>query len=335
MDPGPDVPRALLDALFCISEMSQPSARASLLEEAERQGVVPGPEETQMETALRLWMADPEALLARHAELAMLRVRSFEYFSAVEEEAELSFSPDQSLQAMEKALDIWFESKGRGRGTRIHAYPRGSEIWFLLRRGDLYKRVVALEGGDRRSLGYRPEKYDVVVYSQLTNELGINAESKAIRDQYRKQFSYYLFGRDNHFGGTSKYTLEPLRSLGESALNVLDVHGIQWVRLAELRYLVPDPIPTLTTRKAEDVFVSLRAKSRLVQSTWQLKRATFKVRFDDNPKPRTVTIKPANVALYTRDSDSLVVEEWLTCRGFIEQGTIHDCAQRQFILPSL
>lgn len=42
-----------------------------------------------------------------------------------------------------------------------------------------------------------------------------------------------------------------------------------------------------------------------------LERTTF------SDTPRTVTIKPPNVAQYTRDADSVIVERWLRARGFI------------------
>jgi hypothetical protein len=330
MDPGPDCPRTLLDALFCIGEMSLPAAADALQNRAERSGVVLKDEETPLELALRVWMTDPEALLNAHAERAMLKVRSFQYFSSLEED-EPPLPTEGALSALERSLDIWFEAKGRGRGTRVHAYPRGSEIWFLVRRGDLFRREVALEAGERRTLGFRPEKYDVVVFNQLTNELGINAKTPAIRDCYRKQFGFHLFGRDNQFGGAEKYTLEPLRELGEQALNVLDVPGIRWVRLTELRYLKDGPEPAVMTCASEDVFAHMRSTGGPIQPEWMLKRATFKVRFDDNPTPRSVTVKPSNVALYSRDADATAVEEWLTRRGFIQQEMI--CGSEQQEMP--
>jgi hypothetical protein len=46
-------------------------------------------------------------------------------------------------------------------------------------------------------------------------------------------------------------------------------------------------------------------------------RASFQVKFTDSKTARTVTIRPSNIAQYTRDSDAAVVEDWLTKRGFI------------------
>jgi hypothetical protein len=43
----------------------------------------------------------------------------------------------------------------------------------------------------------------------------------------------------------------------------------------------------------------------------------LKVKFVDCKTPRSVTIKPPNVAQYTRDSDAVILEEWMAQRGFI------------------
>lgn len=97
MDPGPECPRTLLDALFCIGEMSLPAAADALQDRAERSGVVLNDEETSLELALRVWMTDPEALLNAHAERAMLKVRSFQYFSSASSSASTSLGGTTSL----------------------------------------------------------------------------------------------------------------------------------------------------------------------------------------------------------------------------------------------
>jgi hypothetical protein len=47
-------------------------------------------------------------------------------------------------------------------------------------------------------------------------------------------------------------------------------------------------------------------------------KASFLVKFTDAKTPRTVTIRPQNIASYTRDSDASIVETWLTARGFVK-----------------
>ena len=46
-------------------------------------------------------------------------------------------------------------------------------------------------------------------------------------------------------------------------------------------------------------------------------RANFLVKFKDSKTPRTVSIRPANIAHYARDNDAIPLEDWLMKRGFI------------------
>jgi len=41
------------------------------------------------------------------------------------------------------------------------------------------------------------------------------------------------------------------------------------------------------------------------------------VKFENAKNPRTVKIRPSNIATYTRDDDSVLVEKWMMARGFV------------------
>lgn len=41
------------------------------------------------------------------------------------------------------------------------------------------------------------------------------------------------------------------------------------------------------------------------------------MKFSDSKTPHTITVKPSNIAQFTRDSDGALVEEWLLKRGFV------------------
>ena len=110
MEPGPDTPRDLLDGLFLIIQMSTPAATDCLLSEAQEQGFDLDEDLSQPEIALRIWMKDPRALMQRHAELTMLKVRSFEYFSAVEDDL-TACTEENTIRGLERSLDIWFRAR--------------------------------------------------------------------------------------------------------------------------------------------------------------------------------------------------------------------------------
>ena len=52
----------------------------------------------------------------------------------------------------------------------------------------------------------------------------------------------------------------------------------------------------------------------------------FKVAFEGSKRERTVTIRPANIARYERDSDTDVIDAWLKARGFCRRPADEDDA---------
>lgn len=154
--------------------------------------------------------------------------------------------------------------------------------------------------------------------------------TRALRDLYRKLFGYHFFGCYGQFGGVGKYTLEPLRDHGPQCLNTVDVPGIESVRLGELQYALSGIVPVLCSLKADDVFACLAGTPGGIRRDWALKKATFRIRFTGQPRPRSLTLKPPNVALYTRDSDASVVDQWLQRRAFILPPQRYDARQAEF-----
>jgi len=211
--PGADTPNALLDALYITEETAHGAAPDDLHDDAKRLGIAIPSEATMLETVIRIWNASPDAIRTRHMELTLAKVRTFEFYNAENDAALLRIPSDAALKTVATGLDEWFDKRRRGRGCQIRMYQRDTELWFLLSHGELYKRVGTWEDGRSGSLGYRPDKYDVVVYDELTKELRVNATLN-LRDLYRRQFGLLLFGTENHFPGENKYSLEPLRGLG-------------------------------------------------------------------------------------------------------------------------
>jgi hypothetical protein len=72
------------------------------------------------------------------------------------------------------------------------------------------------------------------------------------------------------------------------------------------------------TRESEDIFARVENDLfRWPTAPERLARAGFEVKFTSGNRPRRVTIMPPNRALYGRDDDSILVEQWLRARGFI------------------
>ena len=322
MSPDTDTPKDLVDALFFVNEMSTDEGMDLLLEEAEKNGLsLDGkPDPTVADVAVHVFLQDRQLLERKHAEQYLTRPRSFEYFQSEVRPVPAFKQPSRgTLNVLEHDLDDWFEKKKRGRGSRVFAYPKGDSIWFLVRHGDPFRREGSLDEGQTSSVFYRPEKHDVLVYEPALGELRMNACNKGEKETYRREFGRHVFGDEDFFPGTGKYTLEPLRRDGAASVVCTDVDGMDWVRLKEVQYLWGGAEREIEIRKAHDIFAALEGRGRSIPATAPILRASFHVKFTDAKNPRTVTIRPSNIAQYTRDSDADVVEDWFQKRGFIEQ----------------
>jgi len=332
LSPQEDTPRDLIDAIFCVSELatlSEPLIEAVLTASVELPDKA-----TTAEAAMLLYLADPAAARQLHSERLPMRARAFEFFSAAGTGGQVFPQPgDARIRVIERSLDIWFTKCRMGAGCRIFTYTQGHETWFLIRHGEYYRRESTVDDdGSAASVLFRPEKFDVLVYDSLTNEIRINAKTPKVRERYRLTFSLELFGQENYFPETNKYTLDPIRSEGPACLACIDVPGLKWVRLVKIEYALEDLEREVRSHKAEDIFNAMASRAFHMPPHARLLQATFKVRFRDNPIPRSVTIKPTNVAIYTRDDDSQLIEEWLLRRRFTERGMVTGYEQQELLL---
>jgi hypothetical protein len=190
-------------------------------------------------------------------------------------------------------------------------------MWFMVRHGDLYKREGIMDKGKSGSVCFRPEKFDVLRYDITTGEIAIHAASRKDKDVYRKKFGYRIFGDENYFPGAEKYTLEPLRSAGAASLACDGFTEIEWIRLKEVQLIFGGPKGERVTRSADDLFALWERSGTTIHSSARIVKANFFVKFADAKTPRTVTIRPSNIAHYVRDHDGLTLERFLLERGFI------------------
>jgi len=109
-----------------------------------------------------------------------------------------------------------------------------------------------------------------------------------------------------------------LRIDGPNSLICTDVDGIEKITLKELHFNWGGAYKEYETKKACDLFAAMTSRGLDIPNTPVLARAVFAIKFGGVIRARTVTIKPPNTALYVRDSDSEIVEEWLKLRGFSE-----------------
>lgn len=327
--PDASSPKELLDALFLIDEMSTAEGMDALLAAAAAAHLAldSNEESSPADIAVQVWLIDRDILERKHAEQFLIRPKSFEYFQSRHTVPPTCNPPTASRRhQLERDLDDWFEEKRRGRATRVFIYPSEHEVRFLVRHGEPFKREESLHGAGVGSVCYRPLKYDVVVYDRRLGELRINAQLVGEKNLYREKIGHHFFSDSGCFPGTRKYTLEPLRELEIDALACGDVEGIESISLTEVDFYWGGAHGEVEVRKAGDLFAALATRKGHFPSSPRIVKAVFRVKFADSKTPRSVKIRPGNIAEYTRDSDALLIEQWLALRGFIlhEESVQHE-----------
>lgn len=325
MSPGVDTPEDLLDALYFVDNLAEPDCYDRILHECQELAIDLGTGDPSPEDlALIAWMADPNILQRVHAEQYRARPQKFESFFAVAgQPTDMSHLPDELLRQIEDDLNGWYEFKKKGRGARVFPFVREDGIWLLVRHGQRIKREGIMEAdGGPGSVFYRPEKFDVLILYPQTGELTINTETKGERQAYCRYLGKHLFRDESFFrfdDPVAKYTLQPIIDLGPQSLLCRDVDGLDRINLIELQIEHDSEQNDLEIRRSCDVFKALRVKGRNLaeeSASIRLVRAKFRVRFVGG-KDRIVCIEPPNIATFDRESDSAIIHEWMTRRGFI------------------
>lgn len=323
LTPDQNTPPKLIDALYYVDRLANTPGMHALLEAAHRAGLDFDRDDdfTPADLAVQVWLERPELLERVEAEQYLEHPRSFEYYCVetdrpVSRLQELPVATDR-LEEFESALNDWFEEHRRGRTVKVFPVDRTDSLWFLIRHGEPFKREESIRGSEPSSVAYRPLKYDVAVYDRTCRELRVNAQLKGQRQLYRRTISQLLFGVDAEFVPAKKYDLEPLRTLGDQSLVCSDVDGIEQVKLRELQYDWGGPHDAQQIEKATDLFAALRKRKCSIPKAPGLVRAVFAIQFAHAKRPRSVTIKVPDKALYQRDADGASVEQWLRQRGFL------------------
>jgi hypothetical protein len=313
MSPDDETPEHLVNGLYLVDEMATQRSMEDLLVHLPATLVDELHDPTPADLAIHVWLKAPQILERVHAERFLGVRKRFEYFPAQGSKREVSRTAE-CIAALERDLGGWFAQKKKGDVVRVFSYPRDDALWFLVRHGEAFRREKAIRNGRSETIFYRPEKHDLVVYTPELGELRVNAETKGERELYRAKFGEHVFGDANYFlGANHRYTLDPLRS--NTSLACGDVPGIDWIHLVEVTILHGGDQDEIEVRKARDIYKVL-GDGRGALGRGTLISARFRVKFSDAEKPRSVTLRLPNVAMFTRDDDGRRVEVWLKKRGF-------------------
>lgn len=316
--PDEEMPGDLVEALHLIGSLGSDERFDDLLDMAVANQIDPDGEVTALDLATQIWLKNPEALERKGHEEFFQQRKSFESFRAANPEVVVAVDDLPSdLSALEEALDAYFQAKKRGVGCRVTRKDSAGEVRFLVEHGQPCKREPSRKGYRSTSTFFRPEKTDVVIYDVVHNELRINASAFADVREYRARFGHHIFGGEDRFVFSEKYTLEPLKHDGRASLNCRDVPGLNSVNLREVEYSWGGAFEHIEIHRAEGLFHALELIRRDIEKEPHIRKAVFKIKLDGEKKSRTVTIKAGNKSGYNRGEEAMVIEDWLRARGFV------------------
>lgn len=314
----PDAHPDLANALFYVNELIGNQNQEALVEACIEHQVATEEEDTSADLALRLWLSNPSLVERLHSEALVYSCQRFDYFRPETGSPGAFAQPPQTLlDQMASRLDDWFDRKKRGRGCRIYCYENSGIFRFLVLHGEPFARVPVFSEDDGSAIHFRPAKYDVLTYNPATGEIGVNTQLKGLRQEYLNVFGEYLFGDEEHFPDSLKYTLEPIARNGAASVETgTFCEYFDSIRLVELHVALGGMFNAVDVYKADDVIADCASRHRAIPATGLFK-AKFSVKFAGEKRPRLITIQPPRTAKMTRESDSLVLENWLIQRGFI------------------
>ena len=316
--PDEDMPSDLVEALHVIGNFSGDEYFDDLLRLAQQAGFEVSGDTTTADLATRLYLHDAQVLERKERERLFEKRTSFESYRAAKPDIAIVIDNlPSNLIPLELDLDKYFQSKKRGVGSRVIRKDSAGEVRFLVQHGQTCKREPSRKGPQSTCTFFRPEKTDIVILDVAHNEMRINASNFPDLREYRALFGRHLFGDEDRFVFAEKYTLDPLKKQGPSSLNCRDIEGIESVRLREIEYGWNGAFDHVETHRAEDVFKALVILNRAVEQESPIKKAVFKIKLNDEKKPRTVTIKAGNKSGYNRGEEATMIEDWLRARGFV------------------
>ena len=316
-----ETPAELLDAICLIDELTNAVAVELLLDRvpASSLGLEHGGEHSEADIVTAAWLSHREKLVQTHALSRLKRARSYDYFQANQTTAPKFVTPaEETLGQLERDIDSWHVERFRAQGTKVEIFESGNEVEFSIMHGSLYRRQPVLNNGRFGFQSFWPVQSASAIYNREFGELRINAKSAKEKALYCRLLGMHMFGNENLFPTGTKYTLEPLREFEFDALAPGDIEGVRNVRMVELWLGDPDSrYGVITIRKGDDLFDWAQAKKKDIHIERRLISATFKMELLSRKTELAITVRPPNVAIYSRGTVSAIIEAWLTQRGFI------------------
>lgn len=319
---GTNLPPGLPEMLVLLGDVSRPEMHDRLAALAARAKLKADPKDPTADLAVRIFLKAPNLLEDLHVELASLRPRRICRYLAVKKAIpKLPKDWKKRCSLVEASLRRDFQKRNRGGGTRVHAFPEGDGLRLMIRRGDTLRTQPVIDDQDEsRRLVLRPELYDVVRYDPRHGDLLVNARAQADVRAYCHYIGLHVFGNQalfDSFEPPPRYSLEPIRAIGQAVLDRGEFEEIEEVSLVTLDLVHPALDHVEVRLGPDDVFTALQLVGNRIDDSAVMKRAKFGFTLVGEKRTRSVVIEPPIKATYEHDEAAEVIELFLEDRKFL------------------
>lgn len=319
---GTSLPPGLPEMLVLLGDVSRPEMHDRLVALAGRAKLKADPKDPTADLAVRIFLKARNLLEDLHVELASLRPRRICRYLAVKK-AIPAVPKDWKKRCtlVEKSLIRDFDKRLRSTATRVHPFPEDGGFRLMIRRGDTIRsQAVIGDDNESRRLVLRPELYDVVRYDTRHGDLLVNARAQADVRAYCHYIGLHIFGNQalfDTFEPPPRYTLEPIRAIGEAVLDRGAFEEIEEVSLVTLDLVHPALDHVEVRLGPDDVFTALQLVGNRIDDSAVMKRAKFGFKLAGEKRTRSVVIEPPIKATYEHDDASEVIELFLEERRLL------------------
>ncbi len=233
---------------------------------------------------------------------------------------------DSLVKRFESLAGPWFEANARSPVCRLHPRIEGGTVSFVIRHGDLLKRIgVCEEDGRTGSRILRPERVDVARYNPATRGWEISGMGARVQELYRKLFGTVFHGSPSALVHSKRYSLEPLRE-GPDSLVCDPSSNVQFAQLVSLRIRLGRG--NEVTLWNGDIFGAFDDLGPTLLSTAELVEARIDLKLANRRRRQKVILCPHRDKVSGLQTDP-AIEPWLAQHGFS-----NPVADDRFVLES-
>lgn len=246
---------------------------------------------------------DRRALMVRRSLVSYSRNPALEFLAP----------DDGRITRLETLMRPWFLTNARSGICRVHVRLDSGGASFVIRHGDLLKRIGVYDDDGRPSSKIlRPERVDVAHFRHATGEWQISGVGRRVQELYRQAFGTVFHGSPNALVHSKRYSLEPLRE-GPSVLACNPGSQVTSADLAALKIELPGGQQLLVHRG--NIFEALRALDGALLGNAVLLEARIDLKIAAKRRLVPVVLNPLRDKVsgpHVNDA----IEPWLAERGF-------------------